>query len=318
MGIEPQDTSAHPSAVQRLHERLLIEANLSSSMVRTSDGARVHVAEQGSGPPVVFVHGSGSPGSFWLPLLPHLEGMRAVVVDRPGFGLSDPPPATAMGEGWEARWLDMLLDALALPAAILVGHSMGGLWSLRFTLKRPERVVGLALIAAPGLPGTRAMLPFRLMGTPGVRSLIERQRETPRTVAQFAKPVSEGDSLRAYPELVELMVAVGNDPIAARSLRAEIRALVAPWALATRTGFRRRARVREEDLHEVAVPTLLVWGEHDPLGGSDVARTIQSCIPGAELALVPGGHAPWLGSPHRVASVLSEWVKRVRWADAPS
>lgn len=313
MGNEPRDASAHPRTVDRVHERLLADAGLSGRMVRTSDGARVHVVEEGSGPTVVFVHGSGSPGLFWLPLLPHLEGMRTIVVDRPGFGLSDAIPASAHPE---APWLDRLLDALELPTAILVGHSMGGLWSLRFALTRPERVVGLGLIDTPGLPGTRAMLPFRLMGTPGVRSLIERQRETQKTVGQFAKAVGEADTLGTHPDLVELMVAVGNDPVAARSLRQEIRALISPRALATRTGFRRRALVRETDLLEVAVPTLVVWGEHDPLGGAAVARRIQACIPGAELALVPRGHAPWLGSPRQVAEALSAWVRHVDRADA--
>jgi pimeloyl-ACP methyl ester carboxylesterase len=48
---------------------LLVEAGLSGSLVRTADGAAVHVVQKGTGPLVVCIHGSGSLGLFWLPLL---------------------------------------------------------------------------------------------------------------------------------------------------------------------------------------------------------------------------------------------------------
>ena len=278
-------------------------------MVRTADGAAVHVVETGTGPPVVLIHGSGSPGLFWLPLLRQISGVRAIVVDRPGFGLSDPlpdrsPPETGVG------WIERLLDALELPSAILVGHSLGGLWALRFAVASPDRVAGLAMIDTPALPGTRALLPFRLLGTPGVRTVIARQRETPRSFRRFATMVGEGESIDAHPDLVELMVAVGNDPVASRALQHEIGSLISPWALVSRTGFRREARVTEADLRELAVPTLLLWGDHDPVGSAHAARRIQALIPHAELHVVDGGHAPWLGQPAQIATALVYWALR--------
>lgn len=311
MSSSTRSVPSHPHEVTRVHERLLAAAGLSDSMVRTVDGAAVHIVEKGAGPPVVFIHGSGSPGLFWLPLLEQLEGMRAIVVDRPGFGLSDPVPVARTPSETAVGWIDRLLNALKLPAPILVGHSMGGLWSLRFALARPERVTALAMLGTPSLPGSHAPLPFRLMGTPGVRALIARQRETPKSFRQFAAMMGEGSTIAAHPSLVDLMVAVGNDPIAGDALRQEIRPLISPWALVSRTGFRRTARTSEAELQTVTVPTLLVGGEHDPVGGSNVARRVQTLIPRAELRLVDGGHAPWLGQTSQVAAVLSEWVARI-------
>lgn len=172
-------SSAHPDDVRRLHTRLLTAAGLGPLACRTADGAAVHVAEKGEGTPVVLLHGSGSPGLFWLPLLAELDGTHVIVVDRPGFGLSDPVPFAGPLREHAVRWCDRLLDALELQKAILVGHSMGGLWSLRYALARPERVAGLALIGTPALPGTRAPLPFRLLATPGVGALAARHHETP-------------------------------------------------------------------------------------------------------------------------------------------
>lgn len=309
MSIPPLGPPAHPPEVRDAHDRLLTEAGLTGSTVRTCDGGAVHVVERGAGTPVVLIHGSGSPGLFWLPLLQRLDGVRSVVVDRPGFGLSDPvAPATTPTET-AAGWIERLLDALDLPSAILLGHSMGGLWVLRFALAHPGRVTGLAMIGTPALPGTRAPLPFRLLGTPGVGALVARQRETTRSVRRFATMMGEGDTIGDHPLLVELMVAAGNDPVAGQALQQEVRTLLLPWALASRTGFRRRARVAEADLRGLEVPTLLIWGDRDPVGDGDVARRLQRLIPEADLRVLEGGHAPWLGSPDRVAEALLGWVR---------
>lgn len=311
MTTRPLGPPAHPPAVRRVHERLLTDAGLSGSTVRTADGAAVHVVERGAGTPVVLIHGSGSPGLFWLPLLDHLDGVRSIVVDRPGFGLSDPVPPASTPTGTAVGWIERLLDALDLPAAILLGHSMGGLWALRFALAHPARVPGLVLIGAPALPGTRAPLPFRLLGTPGVRALIARQRETTRSFHRFATMMGEGETIGDHRGLVELMVAVGNDPVARRALQQEVRPLLSPWALVSRTGFRREARVGEAELRALTVPTLLIWGDHDPVGNGDVARRVQKLIPEADLMVADGGHAPWLGQPDRVAGALLGWVRSV-------
>ncbi len=310
MSARPPDapTDGHPAEVRRIHQRLLEDAGLSGSTVHTANGARVHVVTKGAGRPVVLIHGSGSPGLFWLPLVARLDGMCLIVVDRPGFGLSDPVPAADTPRRTATEWIGRLLDALGLDSATLVGHSMGGLWSLHFALARPERVTGLAMVGTPSLPGTRAPLPFRLMGTPGVRELIARQTETPRSVHQFAARVGEGDTIGDHPGLVDLLVASGNDPVAKHALHQEVRALITPWALLSRTGFRRTERVTGAHLLGLQVPTLLVGGDHDPVGGGDVTRGLRRVIPHAEVEVVDGGHAPWLGQGARVATALTAWV----------
>jgi len=49
-------------------------------------------------------------------------------------------------------------------------------------------------------------------------------------------------------------------------------------------------------------PTLLVWGDHDPVGAVEVARATASLIPDAQFELPPAGHVPWPGNPDRVPS----------------
>ena len=57
------------------------------------------------------------------------------------------------------------------------------------------------------------------------------------------------------------------------------------------------------------MPTLMVWGEQDPLGSSPVARAASDLIPGGQLVVLPTGHAPWLGRPAETAAAILDFVR---------
>jgi pimeloyl-ACP methyl ester carboxylesterase len=56
-------------------------------------------------------------------------------------------------------------------------------------------------------------------------------------------------------------------------------------------------------------PTLLIWGDHDPVGTVDVAQAVASLIPDAQLDVVAAGHAVWLGDPKRISGLLCAFVR---------
>ena len=56
------------------------------------------------------------------------------------------------------------------------------------------------------------------------------------------------------------------------------------------------------------MPVLMIWGEHDPIGGVDVARAVSKAIPNCVLELLPTGHVPWLGYPEKAAKLMSDFV----------
>jgi pimeloyl-ACP methyl ester carboxylesterase len=57
-------------------------------------------------------------------------------------------------------------------------------------------------------------------------------------------------------------------------------------------------------LPHLTVPTLLVWGDPDPVGTVDAAQAVASLIPDAQLEVVAAGHAVWLGDPKRISGLL--------------
>jgi pimeloyl-ACP methyl ester carboxylesterase len=74
-------------------------------------------------------------------------------------------------------------------------------------------------------------------------------------------------------------------------------------------GFRRSARLHPDELRRLSVPTLVIWGDHEPVGPVGVARTIARLLPEAQLEILPGGHVPCFGDPQRTAALLSEFVR---------
>jgi 2-hydroxy-6-oxonona-2,4-dienedioate hydrolase len=301
----------HQEGLPRLYERLLAGTSATARSIEMRAGRHVHVIEAGNGPALVLLHGTSSSAPFFLPLLQRLNNVRAIAPDRPGQGLSDPAEVSHDHFREAAvECVDELLDALDLETASLLGHSMGGLWSLWYALAHPARVERLVLLGPPGLPGTRAPLPYRIMATPGVGEVLQRLAPpTPKSLMQFARFMGEKDTIIDHPDLIDLLVACGRDPVARRTDLAEIRACLSPYATVSRSGFRGRILVQPGELRRLAVPTLLLWGEHEPLGDAAVAKATIDLLPRGRLEVLPAGHAPWLGHPDRVADVVTAFVR---------
>ena len=177
-------------------------------------------------------------------------------------------------------WLDRLLDGLEIETTTLVGHSGGGVLAIRYALARPDRVDRLVVIGVPTLPGTRCPLPHRLMATPGVGRLLAKMPASRASALRFAEVMGEGTTLAGHPDLVDLFVVAHREPATAAALRSDLRELISPAALLTRSGWG-RGRLRVEDLRAVDMPTLLVWGQKEPLGEASVAQAAAELFPRA-------------------------------------
>lgn len=114
--------------------------------------------------------------------------------------------------------------------------------------------------------------------------------------------MGEGDTILRHLQLLDSLIVAAGDPVAAAANVAELRALLSP------TGVRASMRFRPDDLRRLAMPTLMIWGDHDPIVSVAAARAAADLMPDAHLEVVPAGHVPQLGHPERVASLLEEFV----------
>lgn len=298
--------AVHSEEVVRAYNRMLGRFPGQRRHIELPGEQRIHVVERGDGPPALFLHGTNTSSLSFVPLLEHLQGIRAIAVDRPGHGLSDPPPvARSRFRGAAVEFIDEVLAALRLDAVTLVGQSGGGVWALWYAMAHPERVRSLVLLgSAPLLPGTRCPAPLRLMATPGLGPVMARLVKPTRTsLVRLLSSIGEGDTIVRHPELIDALVAGGNDRVAVAADLAELRALIQPF------GFRRAMRYRPAELKGLRMPTLLIWGDHDPVGAVDAAQAVAGLIPGARLEVLSAGHVPQLGHPQRVALLVSDFTR---------
>jgi pimeloyl-ACP methyl ester carboxylesterase len=73
-------------------------------------------------------------------------------------------------------------------------------------------------------------------------------------------------------------------------------------------GFRANMKIRTDDLAKLSMPTLVIWGDHDPIGEVDVARAASEAIPNCVLEVLPGGHIPWFGYLDKSARLILDFV----------
>ena len=111
-------------------------------------GVGIHYETQGDGPPVVFVHGLGGTSNVWHAQRVTLsKNFRVVTYDLSGSGRSDRSRRQYSIDGW-ADELAGLMDHLSIPAAVVVGHSMGTVVVQRFAAKYAKRPTAIVLAGA--------------------------------------------------------------------------------------------------------------------------------------------------------------------------
>jgi pimeloyl-ACP methyl ester carboxylesterase len=264
----------------------------------------VHVLAAGAGEPVLLVHGSGMSAATWTPLLAQLRSRRAVAVDLPCFGLSDPHDYRGRSLRRHAvAQLSSILDALGLQRVPIVGTSLGAMWGLCLALDEPQRVsavVGLG-VPAVALAGMRSDPFFRAMTLPWLGKLVARIPPPPTTATTrraMAKVLGRGALDRTPDAFFEVVRAGMRMPGWRQAMWTHLN-------LALRAGRQRPENILADDeLRQIAAPILLIWGADDIYGAPQIADRALKLIPNARIAVLPGGHAPFLTDPERCATLI--------------
>lgn len=254
--------------------------------------------------PVLFLHSGGTFGAIYAPLMAHLDETRTLAIDRPGFGLSDRfeySPATYRETVIDA--LTGILDTMGVEQVDLVGNSNGGYWSVVYALSRPDRVRRLALLGSlPAFPGTSPPIPLRLYTIPILNQYLGGMflAANEDDVIDKFDIFGEREIIQQYPALIDAIVARDRQPHAHDLDISEMNSLL------TIRGWRSSNRLRETELCELQQPTLVIWGEDDPLGDPEDVRGTVERIPDGRLEALDTGHIPWLGYPEKCAKLIEE------------
>ena len=263
------------------------------------DGLRMHYVDEGSGDPLVLLHGEPTWGFLYRTLIPGLvEAGRVVVPDLIGFGRSDKPTRREdYTYDSHYRWLERFALELDLRRATLVVHDWGGPLGLRLAVEHPQRVERLVIlntgvgVGVPSEPWLRfrelvrevgdAFTASRLVQVACVSKLdddVLRGYDAPFPVAEAkAGP-------RAFPELVP---TEPDHPSAAAMLR--VRDALAHWERPTLVLFSdsdrvfspRHAELMADHIPGALPPELVVGGGHflQEDRGEELAARIARFVP---------------------------------------
>ncbi len=243
---------------------------------------KIYYSELGKhGIPIVFVHGAASSHLVWGAQVRALgEIARAVAIDLPGHGRSDPP-----GRNTIAGYCDAilgLLDAFEFDCAVIVGHSMGGAIAQTLALSHPDRVAGLGLI------GTGARL--RVLD-----AILNGVLDDFDATAQI---------------VVDNSYAANLSPVMRERAIAEFRACPAQVThgdFVACNGFDIMARVAE-----IRVPTVVICGKEDRMTPYKYSEFLASKIANARLTLVDNaGHSVMIEQAEAVNRALKEFVSNL-------
>lgn len=266
----------------------------------------VRVQEVGEGEPTLFIHGGPNSGSTWMNVVGRTSGLRCLVLDRPGTGLSDPLPDPVRPHNLrryaEALVVDVL-DALGIARAHLVVSSFGGMVALYSTAAHPERVGRTVQMACPAMAPGSGVPPFmRLIMTPGVGRLIGMLPPNPRAARMTLRQIGHGASLdagRISDEFTDWYLALQRHTDTMRHEGEMIASAGGP------RGFDQSLVLPDDVLARAVSPTYFLWGEDDVFGGREVAERLVAAMPDAELEMLPAaGHLPWIDDPDHAARVV--------------
>lgn len=281
--------------------------------VRLRAGNEVRVQEVGTGPPVVFIHGTSVAGSSWILLADALkDAVRCVLIDRPGCGLSDPVPngplrtPAAFARHAEDLVPDVL-DGLGLDAAPIACTSMGGFFGFRAAIAHPQRVTGLVEYSwSMGSPMARVPMMMRLGSPKPMRAMMVRMPVTARAVKMMLKQVGLRraiDSGAFDDTMVDWTVTLLNHTATLES-ETENNPFI------SLRGENPEVLFTDEELTRIEAPVLLLWGDEDPNGGEAEAHTFASRLPDATLDVVQqAGHAPWIDELEYCAAKTREFLE---------
>lgn len=258
--------------------------------VTLATGLRLEYLEYGAADsiPAVFLHGVTDSCRSFEPVLHRLPPeIRALAISQRGHGDSGRPDS-----GYAYRDLSedlrAFLDALDIPRAVIVGHSMGSMVAQRFAVDHPARVAGLVLAGAfstlyrdPDLSG------FVSASIDSLADPIPEEFAREWQLSTLARPID--------PEFLDLVVRETRKP-PARVWRAVFHAFLAT------PDFTR-------ELAAVSVPTLLAWGDRDTYASRAHQDALLAAIPHARFSVYEGaGHTFHWEDPAGFAAELSTFI----------
>ena len=244
------------------------------------NGLNFHYTVQGSGSPIVLMHGWGCN----LTTLASIEKVAAEShtvynVDFPGFGESE-EPNEVWGVELYTQLIEKFIEAEGIENPILLGHSFGGRVGILYSSR--NKVKKLILVDAAGVKPRRSLKYYFKVYTyklgKKLMPLIYGKKGAQERIEQMRAKRGSSDYNNASPMMRAILSKVVNEDL-------------------------------KHCMPKISAPTLLLWGENDTATPLRDAQIMEKLIPDAGLVSFPGcGHYSFLDNPIQFAAVLRSFI----------
>jgi pimeloyl-ACP methyl ester carboxylesterase len=247
------------------------------------------------GQPVVLIHGYTDSARDWVPLVPYLSPhFRLIVVDIRGHGRSSKPECcyTRFDFAYDIK---LLLDALGVAQADLVGHSLGSIIAQTLAEYWPDRTRRVVLISStagprPGEASRKPAFDYAAQ----IRELKEPiDPDSPFMMAWWSSPTPvDADFMRRQ--------RADSAAIPLRVWLAVLDQGLEPMLVAGEL---------QKSLPRLTAPALLIWGSKDPIMDEAARATLLEGLPQAQVKILDGlGHNPFWEDPRGCARVINPFL----------
>jgi 3-oxoadipate enol-lactonase len=257
-----------------------------------SDGEHIYFECWGSsGEVIVLSHGLGGSHAVWYQQVAYLsQHYRVITWDQRGFGRSTRSTG-AIGPVPAVRDMVRVLDALESDRAHVIGQSMGGWSALGFAIDHTDRVISLVLADS-----TAGIFTSRIR-----RSLID-----------YGKAIATGPPANELP--IGFHPAIGTqllgEDLAQAFLYTQLGSLTDPPSPAEILPLLMTTD-HTDGASNVAVPTLFIVGEHDPIFGPNLIESAADLIATSAVEIVENtGHSPYFERPDRWNDVVTAFLSQ--------
>lgn len=281
------------------------------SRYATVEGIRIHYVEQGSGNPILFLHGNPTWSYLWRNILPLVSAQgRCIAMDLVGFGKSEKPNLD-YGYFDHLKYVDGFIQALGLSNLTLVLHDWGGAFGFDYALRHRGNIKAIAFFEAvvftlswEGFPEAMRDT-FRAFRTPevGWRMICEQnvfvEQVLPGAIIRKLSP-EEHDYYRIPFPTVESRKPVWRMPN------------MLPFADRQDATYQAIKKI-EDGLSTLTMPTLLLWAHPGALVSSEErVRWFRQRLPKLEVVDVgPGIHFLQEDQPDEIGRAIVQWLEKI-------
>ncbi|HEU4605520.1 MAG TPA: alpha/beta fold hydrolase [Nitrososphaera sp.] len=247
----------------------------------------VRYSDVGSGEPALLIHGLGGSIESWTNNAGGLaKSLRVIMVDLPGFGLSDKPKMSYTIKFYR-DFVIQFLKLLQLEQVSIVGSSLGGHVAAEVAISRPDLVRMLVMISPPGA------LPRSFKGTPALM--------------RYAKVINA----KSAQQIKQALFAVDSKPVDDSYAQLVYQKMTMPGAreafLSALMGSAKAPRLNSR-LHKIKAPTLLLWGKEDimiPVRFAESFVKMKNC---RIVLLERCGHRPHVDRPALFNKLVADFL----------